>query len=66
MAEPCREQRAAGLPDRFVHDVGDEVIAEGRALSVQGELINSEVKIFASDGRIVAQGSSVYRVIDRG
>ena len=52
--------------DRFVHDVGDEVTAEGRALSVQGELINSEVKIFAQDGRIVAQGSTIYRIIDRG
>jgi len=52
--------------DRFVHDVGAEVTAEGRALSVQGELINSEVKIFAQDGRIVAQGSTIYRIIDRG
>lgn len=52
--------------DRFVHDAGDEVIAEGRALSVQGELINSEVNIFARDGRIVARGSTIYRIIDRG
>lgn len=52
--------------DRFVHDAGEEVFAEGRALSVQGELINSEVKIVARDGRIVAQGSTIYRIIDRG
>lgn len=52
--------------DRFVHDVGNEVIAEGRALAIQGELINSQVKIFAGDGRIVAQGSTIYRIIDRG
>lgn len=52
--------------DRFVHDAGDEVTAEGRALSIQGELISSEVKILARDGQIVAQGSTIYRIIDRG
>lgn len=52
--------------DRFMLDAGDEVTAEGRALSVQGEIINSEVKVFAKDGRLVAQGSTIYRIVDRG
>ena len=53
-------QASLGTNNAFLHS------AEGRALSVQGELINSEVKIFAQDGRIVAQGSTIYRIIDRG
>lgn len=52
--------------DRFVHDIRDDVLAEGRALSVQGELINSEVKIFTPDREIVAQGSTIYRIVERG
>jgi acyl-coenzyme A thioesterase PaaI-like protein len=51
--------------DRFVHDIREDVFAEGRALSVQGELINSEVKIFKASGEIVAQGSTIYRIIER-
>jgi uncharacterized protein (TIGR00369 family) len=52
--------------DRFIHAIAEDVIAEGRALRVEGELISSEVKIFGGHGQIVAQGSTIYRIIDRG
>lgn len=52
--------------DRFVYEIFDEVVAEGRALAVHDELINSEVKIFNSQGKMVAQGTTIYRIIDRG
>jgi acyl-coenzyme A thioesterase PaaI-like protein len=44
----------------------EDVMVEGRAIAVQGELIFADVLITTGDGDLVAKGSTIYRIIDRG
>lgn len=47
-------------------EVRDDVDVEGRAVSIDGELIYADVTMTTDSGEIVAKGSTIYRIIDRG
>ncbi len=50
----------------FTERVTEDVYVEGRALAAARELINAEVSITTEGGELVARGTTIYRIIDRG
>ena len=46
--------------------IGQDCYAEGRVLKRGKEIIYSEVRVTNDKGKLCAQGSVVYRIIDRG
>ncbi len=45
--------------------IGQDCFAEGRVLKRGKEVIYSEVKIHNADGKLCAQGTVIYRIIER-
>ena len=46
--------------------LGEDVFAEGRVLKRGREIIYSDVRVLSEAGKLLAQGTVVYRIIDRG
>src|SRR5438552_2936152 len=46
--------------------IGEEVFAEGRVLKRGKEIIYSDVRVTNAAGKLLAQGTVVYRIIERG
>jgi len=46
--------------------LGTECVAEGRVLKRGKEIIYSDVRVTAPDGKLCAQGNVIYRIVDRG
>ena len=46
--------------------IGQDAYAEGRVLKRGKEIIYSDVKVTNAEGKLCAQGTVVYRIIDRG
>ena len=46
--------------------LGEECLAEGRVLKRGKEIIYSDVRVTAPDGKLCAQGNVIYRIVDRG
>ena len=46
--------------------IGEEIFAEGRVLKRGKEIIYSDVRVTNGEGKLLAQGTVVYRIIDRG
>ena len=45
--------------------IGEDVFAEGRVLKRGKEIIYSDVRVFNPAGKLLAQGTVVYRIIER-
>ena len=45
--------------------IGEDVFAEGRVLKRGKEIIYSDVRVTNGDGKLLAQGSVVYRIVER-
>ncbi len=45
--------------------IGQDCFAEGRVLKRGKEVIYSEVKVHNADGKLCAQGTVIYRIIER-
>ncbi len=46
--------------------LSQECFAEGRVLKRGKEIIYSEVRVTDADGKLCAQGTVIYRIVDRG
>jgi uncharacterized protein (TIGR00369 family) len=46
--------------------LGTECVAEGRVLKRGKEIVYSDVRVTAPDGKLCAQGNVIYRIVDRG
>ena len=46
--------------------IGEDVFAEGQVLKRGKEIIYSDVRVTNADGKLLAQGAVVYRIIERG
>jgi len=46
--------------------LGTECVAEGRVLKRGKEIIYSDVRVTDAAGKICAQGTVIYRIVDRG
>jgi len=46
--------------------IGEDVFAEGQVLKRGKEIIYSDVRVTNADGKLLAQGTVVYRIIERG
>ncbi len=46
--------------------LGEDIFAEGRVLKRGKEIIYSDVRVTNGEGKLLAQGTVVYRIIDRG
>ncbi len=46
--------------------IGEDIFAEGRVLKRGKEIIYSDVRATNADGKLLAQGTVVYRIIERG
>ena len=46
--------------------VGEDCFAEGRVLKRGKEIIYSDVRVTNAEGKICAQGTVIYRIVDRG
>jgi uncharacterized protein (TIGR00369 family) len=46
--------------------IGEDVFAEGQVLKRGKEIIYSDVRVTDPDGKLLAQGTVVYRIIERG
>jgi uncharacterized protein (TIGR00369 family) len=46
--------------------IGEDIFAEGRILKRGKEIIYSDVKVTNGDGKLLAQGTVVYRIVERG
>ena len=46
--------------------IGEDVFADGRILKRGKELIYSDVRVTNGDGKLLAQGTVVYRIIEMG
>src|SRR3990170_7323732 len=45
--------------------IGEDVFAEGRVLKRGKEIIHSDVRVTNGDGKLLAQGTVIYRIIER-
>ena len=45
--------------------IGEEIFAEGRVLKRGKEIIYSDVRVTNGEGKLLAQGTVVYRIIER-
>jgi uncharacterized protein (TIGR00369 family) len=46
--------------------VGEDIFAEGRVLKRGKEIIYSDVRVLNPAGKLLAQGTVVYRIVERG
>src|SRR3990170_3574189 len=46
--------------------IGEDCVAEGRVLKRGKEIIYSDVRVTTADGKLCAQGTVIYRIVDRG
>lgn len=46
--------------------IGEDIFAEGRVLKRGKEIIYSDVRVTNGEGKLLAQGTVVYRIIERG
>jgi uncharacterized protein (TIGR00369 family) len=46
--------------------IGEDVFADGRVLKRGKELIYSDVRVTNGDGKLLAQGTVVYRIVETG
>jgi uncharacterized protein (TIGR00369 family) len=46
--------------------IGEDIFAEGRILKRGKEIIYSDVRVTNGEGKLLAQGTVVYRIIERG
>jgi uncharacterized protein (TIGR00369 family) len=46
--------------------IGEDIFAEGRVLKRGKEIIYSDVRVTDAAGKLCAQGSVIYRIVDRG
>jgi uncharacterized protein (TIGR00369 family) len=46
--------------------IGEDIFAEGRILKRGKEIIYSDVKVTNGEGKLLAQGTVVYRIVERG
>ena len=46
--------------------LAQDCVAEGRVLKRGKEIIYSDVRVTNADGKICAQGTVIYRIVDRG
>ena len=46
--------------------IGEDVLAEGRVLKRGKELIYSDVRVTNEAGKLLAQGTVVYRIVEKG
>jgi uncharacterized protein (TIGR00369 family) len=46
--------------------IGEDAFAEGQVLKRGKEIIYSDVRVTNADGKLLAQGTVVYRIIERG
>jgi uncharacterized protein (TIGR00369 family) len=46
--------------------IGEDIFAEGRILKRGKEIIYSDVRVTNEAGKLLAQGTVVYRIIERG
>ena len=46
--------------------ISQDCYAEGRVLKRGKEIIYSDVRVTAADGKLCAQGTVIYRIVDRG
>lgn len=46
--------------------IGEDVFAEGRVLKRGKEIIYSDVRVTNAAGKLLAQGTVVYRIVERG
>jgi uncharacterized protein (TIGR00369 family) len=45
--------------------IGEDALAEGRVLKRGKEIIYTDVRVTTASGKLVAQGSVVYRIVER-
>src|SRR3989441_6828360 len=45
--------------------IGEEIFAEGRVLKRGKEIIYSDVRVTNGEGKLLAQGTVVYRIVER-
>jgi uncharacterized protein (TIGR00369 family) len=46
--------------------IGEDIFAEGRILKRGKEIIYSDVRVTNGEGKLLAQGTVVYRIVERG
>jgi uncharacterized protein (TIGR00369 family) len=46
--------------------IGEDIVAEGRILKRGKEIIYSDVRVTSESGKLLAQGTVVYRIVERG
>jgi uncharacterized protein (TIGR00369 family) len=46
--------------------IGEDLFAEGRVLKRGKEIIYSDVRVLNGDGKLLAQGTVVYRIVETG
>jgi uncharacterized protein (TIGR00369 family) len=46
--------------------IGEDIFAEGRVLKRGKEIIYSDVRVMNVDGKLLAQGTVVYRIVETG
>lgn len=46
--------------------IGEDIFAEGRILKRGKEIVYTDVRVTNGEGKLLAQGSVVYRIIERG
>jgi uncharacterized protein (TIGR00369 family) len=46
--------------------IGEDIFAEGRILKRGKEIIYADVRVTNGDGKLLAQGTVVYRIVERG
>lgn len=46
--------------------IGEDIVAEGRVLKRGKEIIYSDVRVLNESGKLLAQGTVVYRIVERG
>jgi len=46
--------------------IGEDIVAEGRVLKRGKEIIYTDVRVTNGEGKLLAQGNVVYRIVERG
>jgi acyl-coenzyme A thioesterase PaaI-like protein len=46
--------------------IGEDIFAEGRILKRGKEIIYTDVHVTNAEGKLLAQGSVVYRIVEKG
>ena len=46
--------------------IGEDIFAEGRVLKRGKEIIYADVRVTNADGKLLAQGTVTYRIVEKG